>query len=136
MCCCMHVWGSAFKTTFNKLFIFQKQVIRLICSVPWHAHTVPHFHLLNVLNVQYLYEYNVGLVMYKYHQDMLPAVMDILIRNSDVHDYSTRQVIKMYLLHLPKYCTELAKRSFKYKATVFWNQLKTIMNVGCCNRNF
>ena len=72
-----------------------------------YLHTVPLFHLLNVLDIHQLYEYNVGLAMFKYHQDMLPNVMDIFVRNRDVHDYSTRQAI---LLHLPKCRTELAKR--------------------------
>ena len=114
---CMY-GGQHSKLPWTSYSSFKKRVIRLVCGVPWRTHTVTLFHSLNALDVQQLYEYNVSLLMYKYHRDMLPPVMDIFV----VHDYSTRQAD---LLHLPSCRTELAKRSFKYKATVIWNQLKT-----------
>ena len=62
----------------------------MIVSLPTHI-CVTRPQWVNVLDIHQLYEYNVGLLVYKYHQDMLPLVMDIFVRNSDVHDYSTRQ---------------------------------------------
>ena len=51
----------------------------MICGVLWRAHTDSLFHLLNVQDVRQQYEYGFGLLMCKYHQDMMPPVMDIFV---------------------------------------------------------
>ena len=57
--------------------------------------------------------------MYEYHHNQLPDIfIDFFKRNSDVHQYCTRQ---SDLLHIPKFRTELRKRSFRSKAVSIWN---------------
>ena len=63
---CMHVWGPILKTTLNTQFITLTKYSPDTRSAFACTH-VPLFHLLNVLVVQELHKYDVGLLMHKYH---------------------------------------------------------------------
>lgn len=48
---CNIVWGSKFKSNLRHLFILQKRIIRIICSLPWCASTSFSFHDLHILTL-------------------------------------------------------------------------------------
>ena len=86
------------------------------------------FKALDVLTLNELYDYNVGLVMYKVHHSMLPSnISELFILNKAIHNHFTRQ---SHLIHPPKVSSELGKNSFKYKASLLWNKIMVAINVN------
>ena len=65
--------------------------------------------------------------MYKFYHEMLPRIYNIFQKNSDVHDYNTRQ---SEMLHLPKPNTEYGKRSFRYRGALIWNDILEKLDVN------
>ena len=113
---CIHVWGSAFKSHLDKIIKIQKRIVRMMCGVSRKTHSFPLFQASDILNIEKVYEYTVGLLMYKFHHSQVPCIIsELFIENSDIHSYFTRQ---SHLLHVPKCRTEIGKRSFRYKATI------------------
>ena len=74
---CIHVWGSTYKTYLNKVLLLQKRVVRIISGAQRQAHTKPIFTSLGILDIDKLYEYNLGLMMYKFHHHQLPSIFSI-----------------------------------------------------------
>ena len=72
---CIHVWGAAAEIHLNKIHILQKKIIRIISGVRPRTHTKPFFDEFKVLTVHQLYNYYVGVFMYKlYHKHLPPNV--------------------------------------------------------------
>ncbi len=70
---CIIIWGNTYKTYINKLFILQKKVVRIITNSEFSAHSAPLFRKRNIMNVKELYQYFVGLFVYKSLHNELPA---------------------------------------------------------------
>ena len=118
---CIHVWGSTYQTYLNKVLLLQKRVLRIICGVDHRSPSNPLFSSLGLLDINKLYSYNIGLMMYKFHHHKLPTFFSsFFVKNSEIHNYMTRQ---SNLLHIPQFRTELGKRSFRYKAVGIWNEI-------------
>ena len=115
---CVHIWGSTYISYLTKLLVLQKRVVRIISGVPRLTHSEPLFVKLGILAVDRLFKYNIGLLMYKYHHSMLPPVLDMFVKNCQIHSYNTRQ---SDLLHVPQCRPELGKMSFKYQAVMVLN---------------
>ena len=86
--------------------VLQKRFVRIISGVPSLTHYEPLFVNLGILTVDRLFKYHIGLLMYKYNHSMLPRVLDMFVKNCQVHTYNTRQ---SDLLHVPQCRTELGK---------------------------
>ena len=100
------------------MILLQKRIVRIIAGVAPRTHTEPLFTKLNIMSLEKLYQYNIGMLMYKYHHGKLPRVFDMFVNNSQVHSHYTRQ---HNLLHVPRFRTEIGKRSFNYQAVIIWN---------------
>ena len=117
---CIHVWGSTFKTYLKRVVTLQKRIVRIMCGAPRNSHTEKLYKELNMMNVNGIFMYNVGLFMYKHHHNLLPSIFDVFESNDNIHNYQTRQ---SHLLHIPYCRTDLGKRSFTYQAVSVWNKL-------------
>ena len=53
--------------------------------------TLPLFKKMALLNIKQLYEYSIGMLMYKIHHSMTPPILNMFVRNADIHEHSTRQ---------------------------------------------
>ena len=84
------------------------------------------FMNLKILTLKNLYEYNIGLLMFKYHHGWLPGVLNIFKRNRDKYEYSTRQA---ECLEVPSFTSELGIRSFKFQAVRIWNNVFKFLKV-------
>ena len=124
---CIHIWGSSAHIHLNKILLLQKKIVRIISGVNRLSHSEPLFINLSVLTMTKLHKYNIGLLMYKYHHGWLPQILNIFERNSDIHQYSTRQANQ---LHIPVYKTELGKRSFHFQAVKIWNEIYSALSVN------
>ena len=84
-------WGTASKTSIEKLFIMQKKIIRIISGDSYTAHTGPIFKKLEVLNLWDLYDHSFAKFMFDFHHDDLPDVFSgYFVRTNEVHSHNTR----------------------------------------------
>ena len=59
-------WGNTYQTYLNKLLIVQKKTLRVINNTSYRAHAAPLFIKNNTLTVFDLYQYHLGVLMYKF----------------------------------------------------------------------
>ena len=84
---CIEVWGQ---TQFNCLLLLQKEVIRIMIFSHYLAHTNPLFLSMEVIPLMKIFLYKVGLIMYKYSNNLLPECIILYLRNDSIHEHNTR----------------------------------------------
>ena len=68
---CNQVWGSAYKTNIETLFILQKRAVRIILGVHPRSPSEPLFTTLKFLNCENSFKYLIGRLMYRiYHGEL------------------------------------------------------------------
>ena len=68
-----------------------KKNIRIITFSHYLAHTEPLFMSLEILPLEKIYYHRCGLMMYKYHNNLLPcSISQLYSKNDSIHDYNTR----------------------------------------------
>ena len=88
---CNIVWCSTYPTHLSKLFILQKQSIRIITNSSYNAHTNILFFHLQILNVYNIFKLQLGECMYKYfNRYLLDKLGNYFFLNSDVHSHYSR----------------------------------------------
>ena len=79
------------KFIYNRYFLAQKRVVRIITFSHYLAHTQPLFQSLSILPVDKLFLNQIVIVMYKYCNGLLLNVMNRLyVKNKDIHSHNTR----------------------------------------------
>ena len=118
---CIHVWGNACITYLDPLIKVQKRLIRIICNAGYREHTGPLFHQAGILNLSGIYKYLLSTFMYRLRDKDLPQIFhDFSKTNSDIHNYSTRQIENYYV---PPWRLDIRKRSPSVQAPLIWNSL-------------
>ena len=74
----IETWGSTSKIHLYPLFLTQKKVVRIITFSHYFAHTHPLFFSISILPLDKLFLNQIGIVMYKYCNGLLPDVMNRL----------------------------------------------------------
>ena len=88
---CNEIWGNAFNTHLQKLFILQKRAVRLITNSTCRTSSNQLFLKLKILPIFDLIRLNVLIFMYKFHMDLLPSMFNNMFHtNASVHQYPTR----------------------------------------------
>ena len=130
----IHVYGTTASVHLNRLHVFQKKIVRMICGVHPRTHTEPLFKAMNILDIGQIRDYLIALFMYKMPNGMLPSMFEImLIQTSDVHSYPTRQA---YLLYFQFAATKRTQRTIKNFCTKLWNILCNGLQVDCAISTF
>jgi len=118
---CNHVWGNTHKTYLDKIIKTQKKLIRIISGSHYRAHTSDLFANNKLLNMQQIYQYSIGIFMFKYCNDELPNLFaNMFQKNSGIHTHNTRQ---QNHFHLPKFKNNMLKNSVRYQGVTLWNGL-------------
>ena len=78
---CSHVWGKAYDTHLHHSIVLQSKAFRIINGIPPRTNVDNLYVMHNILSVNRLYPYNVGLFMYKYSNQLLPDVFNNLFPN-------------------------------------------------------
>ena len=103
-------------------FLAQKKVVRIITFAHYLAHTQPLFQSLSILPVDKLILNQIGIIMYKHCNGLLPNVMNILyVKNKDIHSHNTRSNILLRIHRGTVNFTNLSAR--------VWNLLTIHLNV-------
>ena len=113
---CIEIWGSATQTHLNCLFLQQKKIIRIMNFSHYLAHTSPLFHSMEVLPFKKIYYHRIGLMMYKFNNNLLPNCLSQLYERTDsVHHHNTRGC---QLLRVPT-----GTKTFSNMSARVWNAL-------------
>ena len=128
---CIHVWGKAYKTHLNDLVVLQNKAMRIINGVPPRTNMDNFYIENNILTAKHIYNYNIGLFMYKYVNKMTPDVFDNFFSSiSDIHQYETRNAT-MKLLYITFRGTTRGQKDFKYLSPRIWNFIIKNINPSC-----
>ena len=126
---CIEVWGKCAACHLSSLLKLQKKIIRIACGSHRLDHTEPLFKALHILPLRKLYQFRVGMFMFKYNKHDLPPVFDNLYTiNNEIHQYSTRLATR---IHIPKVRTNLLKHTIRYAGAIIWNHLYNVVPFEC-----
>ena len=76
---------------------------------------------MSILTIKHIYNYNIGLFMYKYVNKMTPGVFDNFFRNiSDIHQHNTRNATQKQF-YITYRGTTRAQKAFSYCGPHIWN---------------
>ena len=118
---CIEVWGCACPTHLQCLFLLQKKIIRIITFSHYLAHTEPLFMSLEILPLEKIFYHRCGLMMYKYHNNLLPCLISQLYaKNDSIHNHNTRCSNLLRVPHDSKSFTNVSAR--------IWNVLNNIID--------
>ena len=123
---CIHVWGRSADIHLDKMYKLQKKIVRIITGVPPRTHSQPLFIELKLMTVHQIYEYYVGVFMYKLYHKHLPPLFYMFERTSNVHNYSTRQCDSFYINYVP---TLRSQRTIKITGPKLWNIFSSKINI-------
>ena len=124
---CNLIWGGAYDTVLQPLYILQKKAIRLISNSHYLEHTEPLFKSLELLNIYQIIKLNCLLLVYKCTKNnYFLEFKNKLHVNSSIHSYNTRINT---LLRLPSDKQTLIRKSYICKSIELWNA------VNADNRN-
>ena len=112
------VWGNANQCLLERILLLQKKALRVISMSPPRAHSKPLFFEYKLLQVQDLFNFQLGQLMFNFNNKMLPSIFNnIFLKNNSIHSYPTRQANEF---HLPLLRTSSAQRTFIYEGPKYW----------------
>ena len=120
---CTQVWGAAYKSSLQRIFILQKRALRIISKSKVDVHTDPIFKVLKLLKCQDIYLFQLGLFMFSFKSSTInipPKFDNVFLRNNQIHSYNTR---KAHSFNLPLCRTNIRKFSIFYQGPNFFNSL-------------
>ena len=122
---CLEVWGTCPQTTFDKVFLLQKRVIRTICGVSKFFHSSMLFLQLKILKLHDLFNLKTLVFMFNAYRNNLPYRLQNLFNISLVFG---RNKCNFRL----KYARSKTKQnSISYLGVKLWNSLdKSIKHIG------
>ena len=125
---CIEAWGNASNCHLDQLYKIQKKVIRLISFTNYDISSATTFKKLEILPLNKLVYNRIGIMMYKYFNNLLPpAINDLYVSNNDVHKYSTRQ---KHLLYINRSNINVYEKSFGNTSVRVWNALQSKIDVN------
>ena len=131
---CIEAWGNATNCHLKQVFIIQKKVIIIITFANYNTPNNDIFKNLSILPLDKLVVDIIGVMMYKYDNDLLPQALNyVYISNSNVHNYTTRQ---RYLLHVNKSNMNTYSNSFDNASARIWNVLQSKIEVNIALSKF
>ena len=120
---CNEAWGNASNCHLDQLYKIQKKVKRLIYFTNYDISSAITFKNLEILRLNKLVYNRIGIMMYKYSNNLLPpAINDLNVSNNNVHKYSTRQ---NHVLYINKSNNNVYAKSFGITSVRVWNALQS-----------
>lgn len=115
-------WYAAPEYIRNSIFVLQKRAVRCIQGLPVNSHTDSHFKSLSILKVSELYNFNVGIYIYKTinFDDFDCELQQYIVAHLNQHSHDTRNHNK---IAVPRYNRSKSQLSLKYVGLSMWNGL-------------
>ena len=125
---CIHVWDKAYNTHLNDLVVLQNKAMRMISGVPPRTNMDRFYVEMSILTVKRIYNYSIGVFMYKCVNKMTPDVFDNFFRNiSDIHQHNTRNATQKQF-YITYRGTTRGQKTFSYCGPHIWNLIITNIN--------
>ena len=122
---CNHVWGTNYPSCLERIYLIQKQLIRIITCSPFRAHTGPLYFANKILNVYDINDSIIGSFMYECLYGTIPEIFrNYFQRIADVHDHNLRNVNDLYV---PYGRLDIRKFSIKIAGANLWNSLPSFV---------
>ena len=118
---CLSIWGGASPTSLKPLLIKQKRIIRAMLFEPNISPSSPLFFKLNLLKLDEIYSFKLGLLMHKQINVKNSLELNFPLISS-VHGHSTRLSIGNNF-YIQTVNTDLGKTAFSYSAPKNWNSI-------------
>lgn len=87
---CSLVWGTTTATNLEKIYLFQKRMLRIIANTSYLSHTESLFKRYNVLSVHELYNYRLSLRLKAEAQNNTSFLIDLSCLQQHVAPYTLR----------------------------------------------
>ena len=132
------LWHNTSNIVLNRIITAQKKAIRAICKLDFNAHTNTSFKNLEILKIHDLYKLNLCATKLKQIKNpAIYAISDRFIRNSDFHNYPTRNRNNF---SIPLYSRTYSQSCYLYQASHEYNnlpvQLKDCSSVHLFRKKF
>ena len=114
---CVEIWSNAADCHILPIITLQKIIIRYITFSPHLAHTKNLFLDTNILPFQKLVIHRIGIQMFKFN---LVALNNLFVRNSNIHNYNTRNNNKLRSA-IGRH--KFIYKNFRYISVNIWNNI-------------
>lgn len=113
-------WGLTYHSHVTPLQHLQNQVVRIITRSSYNAHVAPLFLQLNLLRIEELIKYNLGIIAYRLIRT--PSLLYVIgidhLTNPNITRFSQRNNFL-----LPKVRTNYGLQTVRFTTIKFWNTL-------------
>ena len=131
---CNQVWGNTYPTNLGRMVLLQKRLVRVVTCSHYRAHTEPLMLANQLLSINDINVYVVGIFMYNYVTQKLPQIFENYFqRNRDVHGLNTRQANDFYV---PFSRLQIRRFSIKIHGSEVWNSFPTFIKIPTSLMNF
>ena len=122
---CNIIWASDYPTNLLKLYMLQKQAIRITSQVKWRDHTSTLFKRKRQLNIFYINKFQIVWFMYKFNRNLLPVNFNMFFQtNEQIHHHDTRGKSK-YSSH--SHTTTMLSFSIRVQGPLLWKSLDPLI---------
>ena len=126
---CIHAWGNAFPTHIKPIVLLQKKAVRIINGVPPRSPTEILFKESDILKIDEIFKYSMGIFMFKFYHHKLPALFTMMFKNiTDVHKHRTRSTSNLFM---PTCTTTRMQKSLRYCGPKMWNYIVKHSDIKC-----
>ena len=116
------VYGFTKNANMNKLQVLQNKLLKVITGKEMRYSTNMLHNDLHVLQVRDVLTQEITSFVNKYLNKKLPAIFEGYYKKfNEIHDYNTRGSTNTLII--PKYKTELDKKTVKIYGCTAWNEL-------------
>ena len=113
---CIQVWGNASDAHIKPIVTLQKRIIRLITNSGYLEHTTPLFAKTKILKFHDIYNFLIGVHMFKLNLDSRIQTIS--------HSYNTRQ---RHNAHSTFQRLSQCQRSLSYVGPKIWNEIPSFI---------
>ena len=118
--------GKAYNGHLNDPVILKKKAVRIIGGVPSRTNMAKFYIDMNILNGNYIYNYNIGSFVYRYVNNRPPDVFNKFFTNiSDIHEHNTRNVTQRQI-YITFYGTTRGQKTAATVVSIFGIALSKI----------
>jgi hypothetical protein len=123
---CCEVWGNAYKTNLECIYLLQKKAVRIVCNVGYREHTNELFCDLHVLKLTDLVKVKSSMIIYNANKRLLPNNLQALFKISSDSNHDTRQSNNIRQVFAR---TTLKSQCISIHGIKLWNSLDN--NIKC-----
>ena len=112
----------------------QNRLVRIITSSGYRTNTESLYQNIKVLKVPEIYDYAIGIFMYKLYHGYMPSIFQCMfVVNRATHAYGTRQKDHY---NVPKFKLQVVKNSVRYRGVIIWNMVLQNIDIATSLQTF